>query len=124
MKKKIFIGFAAAVAMIGLAGCTYNDVYYNSQTQNTHIHPKREPLPIMFAHPGYSQTYCNPPASAYMVPVPRRPHIAPIDASRCAPLPPPKVNPHICPTCGREFIPPYHQNHVCPYRHPDRNRWW
>lgn len=109
MKKICLIGIGAL--MLGTVGCTYNDVYYNSQT--THYHPERKPIPIMFRHEGYPQTYHLPRAADCMTH--RR---IPIDDS-CSRR---RFVRHVCPYCHREFIPPYHQNHICPKRNDCHHR--
>lgn len=120
MKKSFILIFAGM--LIGTVGCTYNDVYYNSQSSiNTrrsvdtyNCESREHPYPnSSFSITGnYSNN--QPPRSLFPF----------LDTDKAAPLPPPKKNPHICQLCGREFIPPYHKNHKCPYRNKDRTRWW
>ena len=57
MKKKMLIGMGAVVLMLGGSGCTYNDVYYNSQTYNVYEGKREIEVPYVYRHPRYPETH-------------------------------------------------------------------
>lgn len=55
MKKKTLFGLVVLTGVFAFTGCTYNDVYYNSETVN--YHPPRREIPIVFAHKEFPGTH-------------------------------------------------------------------
>ena len=88
MKKFVLIGFVGAV-MFGLTGCTYTNVY--APTEVVRVIPRPQPIPIMFRHEGYPETYHLPSP-----PPPR--HRRPIDRSTS-----PR---NLCPECRYKLSHP------------------
>ena len=98
-KKQILL---AGIAVVGMftSGCTYNTVDYFHYSVT--VMPKREPIPIMYKHDDFKQTHhlSKPTRRVIRMPI----DSTPLNRKFCK---------HVCPYCGKEFIPPYHQNHIC-----------
>lgn len=75
MKKKMLIGVGAGAILFGLCGCTYNDVYSNTQTY--HVYEGRREVPYVFRHPRYPETH-------HLRPFPRHRHKCQVIDASCS----------------------------------------
>lgn len=75
MKKNMLIGIGAIAVMLGISGCTYNDIYCNTQT--FHVYEARREVPYVFRHPRYPETN-------HLKPFPRHQHNCKVINESCS----------------------------------------
>lgn len=75
MVKKVIIGIGAISIMAGISGCTYNDIYCNTQTY--HVYEGRREVPYVFRHPHYPETH-------HLRPFPRHRHKCKVIDESCS----------------------------------------
>jgi len=72
---KTIIGIGAVIIMAGISGCTYNDIYCNTQTY--HVYEGRREVPYVFRHPRYPETH-------HLKPFPRHQHKCKVVDESCS----------------------------------------